>query len=174
MQTSLQDADRTRRLAYSAAFLCAALMLSLAESILLPTGLFPIPGAKPGLANAAVLLCATLLGRKRAAAVSLARVTLMFILFGTGTSAIYSFSGAALSFIGIALFCNNPQLSFFGKIIIAAVMHNIAQALCAMLIFGLPAAVLIPWMIIAAVICGGFTGLLLNLIYPAITKVIRI
>ena len=174
MRTSLQGGDRIRRLVYTAAFLCAALMLSLAESILLPTGLFPIPGAKPGLANAAVLLCAVILDRRHAAAVSLARGTLMFILFGTGTSSIYSFSGSTRSFFCVALVSLSTHLSFFGKSIIAAVLHNVAQALCAMLIFGLPAAVLIPWMIVAAVICGGFTGLLLNLIYPTVIKSVRI
>lgn len=174
MQTSLQDAERIRRLAYAAAFLCAALMLSFAESIILPAGILPIPGAKPGLANAAVLLCSVILGRRFAASVSAARVLLMFMLFGTGTSLIYSLSGAALSFLGIALFSYSNVMSFLGKSIIAAILHNTAQALCALFIFGLPAAVLIPWMIVTAVLCGGFTGLLLNFIYPTITKIVRI
>lgn len=172
MQTSSQGANHVRRIVYAGAFLCAALMLSLAESIVFPTGILPIPGAKPGLANAAILLCAVIMGRRYAAAVSFARIILMFFLFGNGTSIIYSLSGAALSFLGIALLCRSKQLSFFGKSIIAAILHNIAQAICAALILGFSAVALIPWMILTATLCGGFTGIILNLLYPTLIKAI--
>lgn len=172
MQTSLPDGSRIRRLCAAGAFLCAALMLSLAESIIFPSGLLPIPGAKPGFANAAVLLCAVFLGRRYAGAVSLCRVLLMFLLFGNAASVIYSLSGAFFSFLGICLFCRCPGLSFFGKSVIAAVLHNTAQLFCAVLLFGIPAISLAPWMILAAVFCGGISGTVLNLSYGAVMRVI--
>ena len=172
MQMSSQAGNRVRRVAYTGAFICAALMLSLAESVVFPTGILPIPGAKPGLANAAILLCAVIMGRRYAASVSFARILLMFFLFGNGTSVIYSLSGAALSFLGIALLCNNRLLSFFGKSIIAAILHNIAQAICAAAILGFSATALIPWMILTATLCGGFTGIILNFLYPILIKAI--
>ena len=170
MQTSSQVGKKSRRLAVAGAFLCAALMLSLAESVAFPTGILPIPGAKPGLANAAVLMCATLMGLRYAASVSAARVILMFFLFGSATSVIYSLAGAAVSFVGIALLCNNGSLSFFGKSIIAAILHNLAQLCCAMLIIGPHAAVLVPWMILSGVLCGGFTGLIINLCFAPVSR----
>lgn len=173
MRTSLQDADRIRRLAASGAFLVATLMLSLAESIAFPAGFLPIPGAKLGLANGAVLLCATVLGPKNAAAVSLCRVLLMFILFGNASSVLYSVSGAVLSFIGIALFCRNRYLSFLGKSVIAAVLHNIAQVGCAALIFGYHILAIAPWMILAAILSGCISGTLLNLSYRPVSRAIE-
>ncbi len=172
MLTSLQADSRIRRLCMAGAFLCGALMLSLAESIILPAGILPIPGAKPGLANAAVLLCAVILGRKYACAVSLARVLLMFILFGNGSSAVYSVSGALLSLMGVAVFCNSKHLSFLGKSVIAAICHNAAQLLCAVFVFEIPALALMPWMIFSAVLCGGITGILLNMSYSTLLKAI--
>ena len=165
-----QDANKIRRLALSAAFLCAALMLSFAESILFPAGILPVPGAKPGLANAAVLLCATTLGRKYSAAVSFCRVLLMFFLFGNATSIMYSLSGAAVSFVGIILFADSRKMSFLGKSVVCAVLHNIAQLLCASFVVGFPIILLLPWMLISAVICGSVTGIILNLVYEPIYK----
>jgi len=170
MRTSSQDADRTKKLAISSAFLCAALMLSLAEAFVFPAGILPIPGTKLGLANSAVLLCATLMGRRYAAAVSLSRVVLMFFLFGSGTSVIYALSGAVLSFVGIALFCNSTRLSFLGKSVIAAILHNTAQIMCAAFILGQSVLLLFPWMTLSAVLCGSITGILLNLSYGPVKK----
>ena len=157
-------------LVYAAAFLTAALMLSLAEALLLPTGLLPIPGAKPGLANAAVLLCAKMLGRKYAAAVSFARVVLMFFLFGSATSFMYSLAGALCSFILISLILDLKIFSYLGKSMAAAVCHNLAQLFCATLIIGKAVLFLAPYMIISGVICGAFTGFILNLCAPALNR----
>lgn len=173
MRTSSPDgrpAGHVRVVAMAGAFLCAALMLSLAESFIFPAGILPIPGAKPGLANAAVMLCACMMGRRYACGVSFARIMLMFFLFGSATSVIYSLAGAALSFAGIALFCQSERLSFLGKSVIAAVLHNVAQAVCAMLILGFPAVMLLPWMILSGVLCGGITGVILNLVYSPICR----
>lgn len=172
MQILSRDAERTLKLAYTAAFLCAALMLSFAESIIFPAGLLPIPGAKPGLANAVILLCSVFMGKARAGAVSFARILLMFFLFGNGSSVIYSLSGALLSFIGIILISNNKHLSFFGKSIITALLHNTAQIICAVIFFGFPAAVLLPWMMLSAVLCGGFSGFILNICFDPLTRAI--
>lgn len=170
MQTSSPDVNRTKKLALGAAFLCAALMLSLAESFIFPGGILPIPGAKPGLANAAVLLCATLLGYRYSAAVSFGRIILMFFLFGNGTSILYALSGGILSFIGILATAKNTKLSFLGKSVISAILHNTAQVLCASLIIDNTVLYLIPWMIITAVLCGSITGILLNITYEPIFR----
>lgn len=170
MPTASSGADKLRRLTASAAFLCLSLMLSFTESILYPAGLLPIAGAKLGLANVAVLLCTSVMGRRYGAAVSLSRVLLMFILFGNITSAMYSLSGALLSFIGIALCHSSKRLSFFGKSVISAVLHNTAQVICATVLLGLPAAALLGWMLLVGLLCGGFTGTLLNLSYPTVLK----
>ena len=163
--TTGAKSGRAARAAASGAFLFAALALSYAESLVFPAGILPIPGAKPGLANAAVLLCAQLMGKRTAGMVSLCRVILMFFLFGSASSLIYSLSGAALSFVGIIMVTGCKDLSFLGKSVVAASLHNTAQTLCAIFIMGAPAAALFPYMLLSAVLCGSITGVLLNLIY---------
>lgn len=170
MLMSSPDAKKTRYVVAGGAFLCAALMLSLAESLIFPTGILPIPGAKPGFANAAILLCAVMLGRRYALAVSVCRVLLMFFLFGNATSLIYSVSGAVLSFAGIAILYNSQKLSFLGKSVISAILHNIAQVLCAAAILSRAALLLFPWMTLTAILTGGITGILLNLSYNTVYK----
>ena len=165
---TVAKSGRAARAAASGAFLFAALALSLAESLAFPVGILPIPGAKPGLANAAVLLCAHLMDKRSAAMVSLCRVILMFFLFGNASSLIYSMSGAALSFVGIILTAGCKSLSFLGKSVIAASLHNTAQTLCAVFIIGAPAAALFPYMLLSAVLCGGITGVLLNFVYKPV------
>ena len=172
MQTSSPDAkkSRVRNLALGGGFLCGALMLTLAESFVFPTGILPIPGTKPGLANAAVLLCSVMISKKYAFSVSIARVILIFFLFGNGTSVIYSTSGAILSFVGIMIFADSANLSFLGKSVISAILHNTAQILCAAMFFSTAVFALFPWMILSATLCGGVTGIVLNFIFPAVNK----
>ena len=172
MRISSQGADRARFVALSGAFLCAALMLTLAENLAFPAGLLPIPGAKIGLANSAILLCTATLGRAPAFAVSMARVLLMFILFGNGSSAIYSLSGALLSFIGIAFLINNRHLSFIGKSVISAVLHNIAQVICASAIIGEDVMLIMPVMVLTALGAGVLTGIIINLIFDKVRKML--
>ncbi len=172
MRISLQGGNNARSVALGGAFLCAALMLSLAESLLFPAGFLPIPGAKLGLANSAVLLCAAMMGRAPALAMSIARVLLMFILFGNGSSALYSLFGALLSFVGIALLIGNTRLSFIGKSVVSAVLHNTAQLICGAMIMGRYVMLLLPAMMLAALLSGLVTGIILNIIYPMTAKII--
>lgn len=171
MRISSQAGNRAKNVALTGAFLCGALMLSLAESFIFPAGILPIPGAKLGLANSVILLCAVIMGRASALAVSAARVILMFLLFGNGSSLLYSLSGATLSFIGIAILVDNKKLSFIGKSIISAALHNTAQTLCAAFFMGNFLLALLPLMIIAAILSGAVTGFIINLIYKRIRKI---
>lgn len=175
MRTSSQDgrSSSVRRLALASAYLAAALMLSFAESVLFPAGILPIPGAKPGLANAAVLLCAVTLGRRWAAAVSFSRVLLSFFLFGNATSFIYSAAGAALSLAVIFLTVRVPVFSYLGKSTAAAAAHNTAQLLCAAVILSPALLALLPYMLLAGLLTGSVTGLVLNLCAPSIEKAIK-
>ena len=65
-----------RRLAYDAAFLALAVILSYLEALL--SGFFPIPGLKLGLPNVAVMAVFRLIGRRDALAVSFLRCMIHF------------------------------------------------------------------------------------------------
>ncbi len=160
-------------LLYTSAFLAAALMLSFLENVLLASELAVLPGAKLGLANAAVLLAAHICGFPSAVAVSVMRAVLSFLLFGNYVSFLYSAAGAALSLCALAAIMRCRALSFLGKSAVCAVFYNIGQTLCAVMMLGNAALSLISYMIIAGAICGSLTGIVLNLIYPALYRAVK-
>ena len=78
-------------MAFIAAF---AMILSFVESRI--PAFVAIPGVKVGLANIAVIFTLYKLGVKEAIAISMVRVLLISMLFGSPVSLIYSISGAKI------------------------------------------------------------------------------
>lgn len=156
----------------TSAFLAAALMLSFLENVLLASEFMLLPGAKLGLANAAVLLASHICGMSSGAAVSALRAVLSFLLFGNYVSFLYSAAGAVLSLCALAVIIRCRALSFLGKSVVCAVFYNIGQTLCAVFLLGDAAVSLFPYMIVAGAVCGGFTGIILNCVYPALSHAI--
>ena len=87
--------NNTRRLTYLALTVSFALILSFIESRI--PAFVAIPGVKMGLANIAVIFTLYKFGIKEAVAVSLVRVVLVSMLFGSPISMLYSIAGAVLS-----------------------------------------------------------------------------
>ena len=81
----------TKRLTTDAVLLAAALIIARLEA-LLPAFLV-MPGFKPGLANIATLLTVRLCGRRDGFALTLLRVTITSVLFGSVTSFLFSLCG---------------------------------------------------------------------------------
>ncbi len=158
--------DRRRRLAADAALLGAALMLSWLEAVVPLGGWIPLPGAKLGLANFAVLLAAERYSAADAAAVSFARVAVAALLFGSVTSFAFSLSGAILAWAALALLCRfRPPMSWIGVSLLCAAAHNMGQLLCAAL--WLHEAALLsyaPALLLFAAASGTLTGIPVNLI----------
>ena len=112
---------KTKRLAFDAAFVCLALALSYLESFLPP---FVFPGAKLGLTNIALTVCAYRYFVTDAAAVSFCRILISFLLFGNVTSLLFSIFGSALSLLTLAVLKkHNLGLSFIGISVLCARFH---------------------------------------------------
>lgn len=123
---------KTKRLVFLSAVTAVAMVLSFVESRI--PSLVPIPGVKVGLANIAVLFALYRLGTGSAAVVSLIRVLLVSLLFGTPASFLYSLTGAILAFAVMAL-CK--RFSIFGTVgvsVLGGVCHNVGQILVACLV----------------------------------------
>ena len=90
----------TKRLVLLAMLTAVAMILSYVESLLPSVG---IPGVKMGLANIAVIFALFRFGWKAAAALSLVRVVLVSLLFGSVSAMLYSLAGAVLSLAVMAL-----------------------------------------------------------------------
>lgn len=154
-----------------AMLVATAMILSFVESQIPP--IVPIPGVKLGLANAATIFALYKLGAPEAITVSLVRVSLSSVLFGSVTSFAYAIAGALLSF-GIMFLLK--QLRIFAKFtvsIVGAVAHNIAQIGVAMLILQTEVVIYyLPALMISAILTGAAIGALAAVLLKKTEKLI--
>ena len=147
----------TKRLVLLAMLTAVAMILSYVESLLPSVG---IPGVKMGLANIAVIFALFRFGWKAAAALSLVRVVLVSLLFGSVGAMLYSLAGAVLSLAVMALLRRIDRFSTVGVSVAGGVAHNAGQILMAMLIlqtkqlFGY-----LPVLAVSGIAGGVLTGL---------------
>ncbi len=143
-----------------------ALILSYIES-LIPLN-FGIPGAKIGLANAASVFVLWLMGAKYAFVVSVLRILLSSLLFGTPVSFIYAISGGILSLLAMILL-KKLKFNMISVSAIGGVIHNIAQLIVALIVLETPKLIYYaPVLIIVGLIAGIFIGVLSSLLIKKI------
>ncbi|MCI8468021.1 MAG: Gx transporter family protein [Eggerthellaceae bacterium] len=145
-----------------------ALLLSYAETFVpLP---LPVPGAKLGLANAAVLLALETVGWRGALAVALIKTLVTGILFGSPIMLPYSAAGTALSFAGMALLTRVPGLSVVLTSVFGAVLHVMGQLVVASLMLGTSLVWFsLPLLAAIALVTGALTGLIVRSLLKALT-----
>lgn len=151
-----------------------AMMLSYIEA-LIPPVYSAVPGIKLGLANIAVIFALYSVDPKSAAFISLVRVALSALLFGSVMSFIYSFSGAVLSLAVMIFLKKSALFSAVGVSVAGAVMHNVGQVLCAVIILGTAEiGYYLIFLSVSAVVSGVLVGLvsalLIKKLKPANTQ----
>ncbi len=165
--------DKLRRLCFDAMLLSLCLLLSYLEAVLPLTVWLPLPGFKLGLANIIVTLVFVAISPADAAIVSFCRVSVMGILFGSISSFFFSLCGAALSYLGLWLLARlcRSLFSMIGVSVGCAVLHNLGQLLAASVWFGTQVILgYLPVLLIAALLFGSVTGILLEFILPRFEK----
>lgn len=122
-------AGAPRVVAEDGAMLALACVLGIMESWV-PS---PVPGARLGLANVAVIVVLLRGGWVRAARVSVARVVLVGLVTGTlfGPASFLSLAGAAASVVCMAAAGRVPGLSVVGVSVAGAFSHVAAQLVAA-------------------------------------------
>lgn len=148
---------RAKKVTTLALLTATAMILSYVESLLPSVG---VPGVKLGLANIAVIFALYRLGWKSALAVSVVRVFMVTLLFGSLSALLYSLAGAGLSLVVMALLRRSDRFSSVGVSVAGGVAHNAGQILMAMLLLGSArVAYYYPILVISGVAGGVFTGL---------------
>lgn len=148
---------KTKRLVLLAMLTAVAMILSYVESLLPSVG---IPGVKMGLANIAVIFALFRFGWKEAAALSLVRVVLVSLLFGSVGAMLYSLAGAVLSLAVMALLRRIDRFSTVGISVAGGVAHNAGQILMAMLILQTKQLLgYLPVLAVSSIAGGVLTGL---------------
>lgn len=159
---------KTKKLTLMALTTALAMILSFVESQI--PSFTAIPGVKVGLANIAVMFALYKMGLKEAVAISLVRVVMVSLLFGTIMSLFYSLAGAALSLCGMVLLKKIRVFSTTAVSVAGGVLHNVGQIIVASLI--LETNVLgyyLPFLILSGTIAGIVIGLLASVLIKRIS-----
>ena len=176
MRTTLRANGRTARLCRNAVFLALAMILSFLEHLVPVSALLPLPGVRLGLANVAITVLLFFGSPVDAFLVSLCRICLSALLFGTPVSFAFSLCGGLLSF-AVLLICKlfaGRLFSFIGVCVLSATGHHVGQMTAAVLLFD--SGVLLtylPVLLLAGLLLGSLTGVILNLIDPSLQRLFK-
>jgi heptaprenyl diphosphate synthase len=148
-----------KRIATIAALTAIALTIFMLEAQI-PV-IIAVPGVKLGLSNIVTLIAVYILSKRDAGIILALRIMLGSIFAGNSMIFLYSAAGGLLSFASVCLtssFLREKQIWAVG--VLSAIAHNAAQiAVAALVMDSLALFWYLPWLIIAAIITGAFTGL---------------
>ena len=143
----------TKKLTTLAVTVAVAMILSFVESRIPP--IVPIPGVKIGLANIAVIFALYKMGWREAIIVSLVRVVLVALLFGSVVSLAYSFAGALLSLLLMIILRKIGIFTEVAVSVVGGITHNIGQILVAFLLLETDVVFYyLPFLLVSGVIAG--------------------
>jgi len=117
------------RVAYCALFTTLALILSYVESKI-PAPV-PVPGVKLGLANLAIIMVLYIYSWKEALLVSILRIFLSSLLFGSAISLSFSLAGGFVSLLVMIILKKTNLFPLMGVSMIGGVAHNFGQMVVA-------------------------------------------
>lgn len=139
-----------------------AMIMSYLES-LVP---LPLPfGIKVGLPNIIIIFILYRIGTKEAIIVSLIRVLLVSLLFGSALSLAYSFTGAILSISLMIILKATKQFSAIGVSVVGGIAHNAGQIIVACVVMDTAQiAYYLPVLAISGTIAGVLVGILGNIL----------
>lgn len=148
---------QTRKTVTLSALVALGLILSYVET-LIPV-FVAIPGVKLGLANTVSVFALYMLGMPYAITVSLLRVLLSSLLFGSSLSLLYSLVGAVAA-LGVMIFAKRVlRFSTVGVSALGGVFHNLGQTLAAAVVLeNLGVFFYFPVLIVSGVVSGVVIG----------------
>ena len=158
---------KTQKLTVMALTTAIALVLSFVESQI--PAFVAVPGVKMGLANIAIVYALYRLGWKEAAIISLIRVVLVSLLFGSAASFLYSLAGAVLSLLGMALLKKTGKFTEIVVSVAGGVLHNIGQIAMASIILETDALrYYLPFLLVSGILAGVVIGLISGILISRI------
>ena len=162
----------SKKVAMAGMFTALAMIFSYVE-VLIPINL-GIPGMKLGLANLVVVVTLYTMGAPMAFAVSMIRIMLVSMTFGSFSAMLYSMAGGLLSFCGMALLKKVPNFSVIGVSLLGGVLHNTGQLLVAMAVVeNINLIAYLPPLMIAGMVTGILIGIVSAQVIPRIKRVLH-
>lgn len=162
---------KVRQVAVLGMFFALALVLSFLEGLLPPIPMLP-PGIKLGLSNIVTMYCLLYLGKGSAYLLAVLKAGFAFLTRGS-TAGFLSLCGGVLA-ITVMVVLMLPKryiISVFLLSVSGAVGHNIGQlAGSVVLIGGFAAFAYLPVLLLAGVVMGAVTGIILKTVLPAVER----
>lgn len=155
----------TRKIARMGLLTALALILSYVESLI--PAFVAVPGVKMGLANIVVVFALYTLGPGEAAIVSIIRVLLSSLLFGSILSLSYSAAGAVISLLSMIILMKTKIFGVTSVSVTGGVFHNLGQILVACLV--LETDVLLYYLPVL-ILCGTITGAVIGIASSIVIK----
>lgn len=160
---------KVSKLTSLALFVSLAMILSFLEHQIPP--LTAIPGIKLGLPNVAIVFVLYGIGEKEAVAVSLLRLLLVSILFGSMMSLLYGAAGAVLSLTVMVLLKKSGKFSYVTVSVTGGVCHNIGQIAVACFVTRTAELLYyLPMLLISGTVAGVLIGLLAGIVLKRMEK----
>ena len=162
---------KTSKMTFLGLFTAVAMILSFVET-LLPPLTTALPGIKMGLPNIAIMFILYRVGWKEATVVSIVRVILVSLLFGSVMSMAYSLGGDILSLLIMTLM---QKLTSFNRVsisVVGGVFHNIGQILVAWAVTNTAQIVYyLPVLLISGCAAGILVGLVAGMLEKRVPKI---
>lgn len=171
MYTMDSNLKKTKDMVITALLFAMALVLSFIENSLPPI-LVQVPGVKIGLSNIAVMYALFFLGKRQACSIAVLKAFFVFLTRGFVGSAL-AFSGGILSIIimSLLMLIFREKITYLILSIFGAVFHNIGQFIAISFIYSnMFLWVYLPVLLIAGVLAGIATSVLLRFILPALKR----
>ena len=160
---------KTKKVATLGLCIALSMVLSFIESQIPP--LVAVPGVKVGLPNLVMVFMLYKIGWKETAIVSLIRVVLVSMVFGSVVSMAYGLVGATLSLIGMILLKKTKLFSTIAVSVAGGVLHNIGQIAVACVVMGTAQIVYyLPVLLISGTIAGVVIGFVAGLLVKKLDK----
>ena len=160
---------KTKKVAFLGLSIALSMILSFVEAQI--PALVAIPGVKVGLPNLVVVFMLYKIGWKETVAVSIIRVLLSGMLFGSPVSIIYSLAGATLSLIGMILLKKTNLFSPITVSVVGGVLHNVGQIVVACFVTQTAQIVYyLPVLMISGIIAGVVIGIVSGILVKKLDK----
>lgn len=122
-----------------------------------------IPGIKIGISNIIILTVIYIYSVKEGIFTAVMKSVLLALLFGNGSSFVYSITGGVVSSLGMGMFKNMKSLSPIGVSLIGSFLHITAQIVTAFVMLGSHYVFYYyPYMLLAGTVTGALNGFLVK------------
>jgi heptaprenyl diphosphate synthase len=166
--------SRTVKLTTWGVMTALSLALTVAESMLIPATLFPIPGFRLGLANIVILVSVYLFGAMPSIGIVLLRTLAVFAFGGNLSAFLFSLCGGFLAVLAMLALRQTRIFSLFGVSAGGAAAHSVGQVLAGVFLTGSARLFFyLPSLLWASIASGLIIALISVPIYRAIDAFFR-